>query len=319
MNMDFAFDGVLHWCCLLAVFAFVVGLLWVSIRVLIPLRRLAKQAESIMNGSFNTPSLTFDKPVGGIREIEQLQRSLRSMVDQIQAAREIETAYRKALTESQENERMHLAREIHDDTIQSLVLVSHSIERAAQAQTNGGYQSNPQLSACLESARSQLIGTIDSLRQVIANLRPTILEELGLATAIEVLCENRPTLAFSVKGDVYGTDHARELAIFRAVQEITRNAESHAHAKQISVTLSYSPDSVALEVRDDGVGFQVPPKLQEFAVRGHYGLLGIQERVRHLGGKVNLISKPAVGTCITVMIPTIANPFAPTFAATVLN
>jgi signal transduction histidine kinase len=317
--MDLGFDGVLHWCCLIALFAFVVGLLWVSIRVLIPLRRLAKQAEIIMNGSLATSSPTFDKPVGGIREIEQLQRSLRCMVDQIQAAREIETAYRKALTESQENERMHLAREIHDDTIQSLVLVSHSIERAAQAQKNEDYPDKLQASGYLDSARSQLIDTIDNLRQVIANLRPTILDELGLATAIEVLCENRPTLAFSVIGDVYGIDHTRELAIFRAVQEITRNAECHAHAKQIKIELIYSADTVALEVRDDGVGFQVPQHLQEFAVRGHYGLLGIQERVRHLGGKVNMISKPAVGTCITVMIPTVANPFAAAFAAPVLN
>lgn len=134
-NHLFHFDGVLHWCFLIAVFGFLIGLVWVVVRVLIPLRRLAKQAAGMMEG--NLP--TFDKPIRGIREIEQLRRSLQYMVGQIQTAQEGETTYRNALTESQENERKRIAREIHDDTIQSLVLVAHNMERAmGTAKTNEG-------------------------------------------------------------------------------------------------------------------------------------------------------------------------------------
>ncbi len=294
-NHLFQFDGVLHWCFLIAVFGFLIGLVWVVVRVLIPLRRLAKQAAGMMEG--NLP--TFDKPISGIREIDQLRRSLQFMIGQIQTAQQGEATYRKALTESQENERKRIAREIHDDTIQSLVLVAHSMERAmGTARTNEGNTLGH-----LENARSQLIQTIDNLRQMIVNLRPTILDELGLAAAIEVLCEKHQALEFSVVGDVYGIDQAQELAIFRAAQEAIYNAERHAQAKRIIATLTYSAAAVTLEVYDDGMGFQIPQQLQEFSIRGHYGLIGIRERILHFGGQINLISELAAGTRVTVTVP----------------
>lgn len=291
----FHFDGILHWCFLIAVFGFLIGLAWVIVRVLIPLRRLAKQAAGMMEG--NLP--TFDGHVSGIREIEQLRRSLQYMTQQIKTAQERETGYRNALTESQENERMRIAREIHDDTIQSLVLVAHSIERAAQ--TTKLNEHNP--GGHLENARTQLIHTIDCLRQMIANLRPTLLDELGLASAIEVLCEKHPTLEFSVIGDEYATNQAQELAIFRAAQEAIYNAERHAKAKHIVATLTYSKSAIRLEVCDDGIGFQIPEQLQEFVSHGHYGLIGIRERILHLGGQINLTSELAAGTRVTVTVP----------------
>jgi signal transduction histidine kinase len=134
------------------------------------------------------------------------------------------------LTESQENERKRIARDIHDDTIQSLVLVAHNIERATQSTK----MNENHLREHLETARRQLIQTIDNLRQMIANLRPTILDELGLAAAIEVLCEKHQILEFSIVGDVYGIDQSHELAIFRAAQEAIYNAERHAQANRVT-------------------------------------------------------------------------------------
>jgi signal transduction histidine kinase len=265
------------------------------VRVFVPLRRLAKQAASIMEGELPT----FDQPVSGVRELEQLRRLLHYMIGEIKTAQERETNYRNALTESQENERKRIARDIHDDTIQSLVLVAHSLERAMG--TTGTSESS--LVKHLENARSQLIQTIDNLRQMIANLRPTILDELGLATAIEVLCEKHKILEFSIVGDVYGIDQPRELAIFRAAQEAIYNAERHSQAKRIVATLTYSKAAVTLEVCDDGIGFRIPNQLQEFSVQGHYGLIGIYERIQHLGGQFNLFSQLATGTRITVKVP----------------
>jgi len=292
----FQFDGVFHWCILISVFGFLIGLTWVIVRVMIPLHRLAEQAASMMEG--NLPA--FDRPISGIRETEQLRRSLHYMIGEIKTAQERETTYRNALTEGQENERKRVAREIHDDTIQALVLVAHSIERAAQSVKMNENHTGEHL----ENARSQLIETIDNLRQMIANLRPTILDELGLAAAIEVLCEKHATLEFSVIGDVYGMDQTHELAIFRAAQEAICNAERHAQANRITTTLTYSAAAVTLEVRDDGIGFQIPHQLQEFSLRGHYGLIGIRERILHLGGQLNLISQSALGTRVIVTVPT---------------
>ncbi len=287
----FHFDGVLHWCFLIALFGFALGIVWMIVRILIPLRRLANQAESIMTGALPT----FDVS-GGIREIDQLRRSLQYMVEQIASAQARELMYRAALTESQENERKRIAREIHDDTIQSLVLAAHSIERAAQERADAGRSH-------LENARQQVIQTVDNLRQMIADLRPTVLDELGLAAAIETLCDKYPRLVFSVMGDPYSIDHAQELAIFRAAQEAICNAERHANARRITATLTYSPDSVRLEVRDDGHGFHVPKHLNEFALTGHYGLIGIRERIQHLGGTVKVESRLSAGTYLTVTVP----------------
>lgn len=289
MNHLFHFDGILHWCFLIAFFGFVLGILWMILRILIPLRRLAKQAESIMTGDLPT----FDTS-GGIHEIDGLRRSLQHMVAQIAAAQERELMYRTALMESRENERKRIAREIHDDTIQSLVLVAHSIERAA------GETHNPHLDA----ARNQLLHTIDNLRQMIADLRPSVLDELGLVAAVEALCDDHPFLNFTVKGDVYPLDAMQELAIFRAAQEAIHNALSHANAAQISVTLSYAPQSVRLEVCDDGQGFSLPGQLQEFALRGCYGLIGLRERIQQIGGVVAVDSQPSGGgTNISVTVP----------------
>lgn len=294
INHLLSFDGVLHWCFWIAVFGSLIGSIWVTVRILIPLRRLARQAASIMEGELPD----FDRPVSGIREIEQFRQSLHYMIGEIKTGQEREANYRDSLTSSLENERKRIAREIHDDTIQSLVLVSHSMERAmgtADANTRG----------YLEKARRQVVQTIDGLRQMMVDLRPTILDELGLAAAIEVLCETHQTLKFSMTGDVYDIDKAYELAMFRAAQEAIHNAECHAQAQHIAAKLTYSPTAVTLEVTDDGVGFQIPRQLQEFSMQGHYGLIGIRERILHLGGQLNLVSQPAVGTRMVVTLPTL--------------
>lgn len=302
----FQFDGLLHWCMWIGIGGFIAGAIWVVVRVLLPLQRLARQASAVMAGELPT----FETPLRGIGEVEQLRRSLHYMIAEIRAAQARELAYRHALTESQENERKRVARDIHDDTIQSLVLVAHSIERATQAARMQADRTLPASEAVsplephLDQARQQLIQTIDNLRQMIADLRPTILDELGLAVAIEALCEKHPALEFAIEGDVYHLDHDRELAIFRAAQEAIGNAERHARARRIVATLRYSRANVILEVRDDGAGFSIPGQLQEFAARGHYGLLGIRERMMHLGGQLTLVSERAIGTRLTVTVPT---------------
>ena len=289
----FSFDGLLHWCFLLTVVGFPIGLLWVLIRVLIPLQRLSKQAESVMAGRLPT----FDVRGGGIREIERLRLSLQHMVQQAALAQERELLYRAALTDSQENERKRIAREIHDDTIQAMILVAHDIERAAQESTGAAGRH-------LENARQQLIQTIDNLRQMITDLRPTVLDELGLTVAIESLCDKYPRLSVSVVGEAYSIDHAQELALFRAAQEAVYNAERHANAQRISVTLTYLPEAVRLEVCDDGNGFAVPVQLNEFALHGHYGLIGLRERIQQIGGVVTVASQPnGGGTRVSVMVP----------------
>lgn len=290
------YDGMLHWCFWIAVGVFFIGLCWVVIRVLLPLHRLSHMTKALSEG--HIPS--FEQQIGGIPEIEQLRRSLQLMSEQVRAGQLRESAFRNRLAESQEYERIRIAREIHDDTIQTLVLVAHSLERAA---TNA--EAKAALLAHLYNARQQLMGAINGLRELIANLRPTLLDELGLGAALQALCERYSHVEFAVVGKQYPVEASHELALFRVAQEALYNAERHARANGIWVTLTYTDLAILLEVRDDGVGFEVPRQLQELASHGHFGLLGIRERIQQLGGSLRVSSESQRGTHLRAVIPAV--------------
>lgn len=292
------YDGVLHWCFWIAVGGFVVGMLWVMLRVLMPLMALARMAESIMAGS-DLPK--FDLPVGGIPEIDRLRVALRRMNEQVRVGQARERMYRAALTDIQESERTRIARDIHDDTIQALVLVTHTVERVTAL-----IEREPQAALRpLHGLREQVVGIINDLRRMIANLRPNVLDELGLAVALAALREQHPKVEVEVIGQPYAIDQGHELAVLRAAQEGVRNAERHAHAQHIRVRLDYGIGEVTLCVSDDGRGFSLPERLQDFAVRGHFGLMGIWERVSVLGGRFSLHSQPGTGTRLTLNLPVV--------------
>jgi two-component system sensor histidine kinase UhpB len=213
------------------------------------------------------------------------------MSEQIRAGQLREVAFRNSLAESQEHERTRIAREVHDDTIQTLVVVGHHLERAA---TSAGPNAAEQVH--LRNARQTLFAAINGLRDLIAGLRPTMLDELGIAAALETLCAQHPHAEFKVVGTSRPLDAAHELALFRTAQEALRNAERYANAQQIAVTLTYSDSGVVLDVRDDGVGFEVPQQLRELTATGHFGLFGIRERLLHLGGSFGVSSERQHGT-----------------------
>ena len=292
----FEYDGLLHWCIWISVVIFFVGVVWLVIRVLLPLRALAKQANSIMNGEFHS----FDTPIAGIQEVVDLHHSLQYMMLQIQTAQKREISYRHAITESQEHERLRIAREIHDDTIQNLILVGHHLERA----THSWGVHVDTMASHLKKARVQLVEVIDDLRQIIADLRPSVLDELGLVIAVETLCERNQGIVLCVTGVPCLLESSQELALFRIVQEAIHNAEHHAQAERIVVNLHYSNSIVTLQIQDDGVGFEVPKHLQELVAKGHYGLMGISERVFHLGGKLAIDSCIGGGTTLCVTLAT---------------
>jgi signal transduction histidine kinase/YHS domain-containing protein len=140
---------------------------------------------------------------------------------------------------------------------------------------------------------------------MIADLRPPELEELGLVPALEMLAKSDTNTNVSLK--ITGTERRLneewELTLFRATQEGIRNAQRHGHAQNIFITLDYQPKEVRLTLVDDGVGFQVPDCVDCMAKAGHYGLVGMYERVQHLNGTVQISSKPNKGTELIVTLP----------------
>jgi signal transduction histidine kinase/YHS domain-containing protein len=209
--------------------------------------------------------------------------------------------YRHAFTNAQEAERARLAHELHDDAVQSLIAITQSLDLAMT-----WIESDPnRATTMLQLARTQAVESVEALRRLIANLRPPALEELGLVPALQMLAESESdtTITVEVIGSKRRLEEAHELTLFRAAQEAIRNAQRHGKAKHINVQINYQSNKVQLRVKDDGSGFQLPEQLDCLAQEGHYGLLGMQERVGFLKGDIQIWSKPKRGAEVNITLP----------------
>lgn len=271
---------------------------WLFVRVLLPLYRLAHQAEELAIGDFEA----FQTTQGGIAAIEILRRAMSGMVGHVRRAQQQHRAYADRLTSGQEAERARIAHELHDETVQSLIVIAQSIELARTA------SSTEQMHTILGMARQQAVDTIDALRNLIADLRPPALDELGLVAALRMQADQHQPhqemrVIVRVQGQERRLDAAHELTLFRAAQEALTNAARHGQAETATVTVDYQSVGVALKVQDNGRGFRVPDELSTLALQQHYGLIGLQERVSHLDGRLEISSKPGIGTTLTVFLP----------------
>ena len=279
---------------------------WFILRVLLPLRWLARQAEALAKGDFDA----LQQPSGGSGEIEALRRSMASMAAHVQRAQDQTRTYTRILTEGQEAERSRIARELHDDTLQQFIAMVQSLELAELWRV-----AEPQRSeAILKQTREQIISAAGDLRRIIGDLRPPALDELGLATALRIHAARLVGLRilFQIEGKERRLSPVLELGLFRIAQEALNNVYRHARAKQVLIKLSYQTNQVSLNIQDDGYGFDVPPSLDEFASNHHYGLIGIQERAQQLKGQFSIKSQPGQGSSLTITLPESSTPLEET-------
>ncbi|TFG44871.1 MAG: sensor histidine kinase [Dehalococcoidia bacterium] len=224
------------------------------------------------------------------RELQRMQQNLRF--------------YLKQITIAQEEERRRIAQELHDDTAQDLIAISRKID---------GYMSlHPTLSssdeAYFEDVHQHLNRTLSSVRRFSQDLRPSVLDDLGLIPAIEWLA---PELDkhFKFKSEVKIQGKPRrfpvetELVFFRIVQESLRNIGKHAVASRVWLTIEFSAQGTILTIKDNGRGFHPPERIGDLAVSGKLGLTGMQERARLIGANFNIESTPGQGTLVTVELP----------------
>ena len=284
---------------LLPLLAFTLVALWFSLSQIIgPLRRLETRAAELAWGDF----AAIEQPAGGVREIRQLQNTLIHMARKVQDAQQSLHDYIGAMTRGQEDERRRLARELHDETLQALIALR---QRVQLAQMKAKEDDTQKSLAELESLSSN---TIDELRRLTRALRPIYLEDLGLVTALEMLAREAAPLevAFSREGVERRLDANVELSLFRIAQEALNNVAHHAAATRAWVRIDFQPAAVTLEISDNGKGFVPPRSPAEFAPGGHYGLLGMHERVELIGGKLTIESAPGKGTHLKIHLPAIA-------------
>ncbi len=213
-------------------------------------------------------------------------------------------AYTAHILRAQEDERKRIAQELHDDTVQGLILLCRKLDSLESA----GETLPPVVLDELNEARRTAEETVRDLRDFAKALRPPILDDLGLVTSIrrtlEDLSEQTVINAkLQVKGEETRLSSDIELGLFRIAQEALRNVERHAQASQVNLVVSFSNSEVILDVKDNGVGFNLPTGARDIVASSHLGLLGMKERTELLLGEFQIESSPKMGTRVTVRVP----------------
>jgi signal transduction histidine kinase len=183
---------------------------------------------------------------------------------------------------AQEEERFRVARELHDETVQELLVAKTALEHVLGAQDER---------ARLEVVDAALQRSIDGIRRLCRALRPSVLDDLGLVPALDWLLSDlagrtQIRIALEVVGDRLLLSSEQELVIFRVAQEALHNIERHAHASRVVVRLANDRGRRCLDVSDDGCGFD-PARVRQ----GGVGLAGMQERARLIGAQLDVSSR----------------------------
>jgi signal transduction histidine kinase len=230
------------------------------------------------------------------RQASTMEENLRKLSNQILHA--------------QEEERKHISRELHDEVGQALTAISVTL--ATLRTSNGG--SVHAMTQKLADAQRLLQKTMETVHRFARELRPTMLDELGLLPALRSYLKGfaeRTGLRVSLRGNAFAENLGGEqkTVLFRVAQESLTNVSKHAEASRVAVTLRKVAENIWMEVADNGRSFRQGP---ENSIKGktRLGLLGMQERVRLVNGRFMVKAEPGRGTTIRVVIP-----FAPSKAA----
>jgi two-component system, NarL family, sensor histidine kinase UhpB len=257
-----------------------------------PLERLIEEMEKV---DLSRPGPLLPASIDGIGETEEVERielAFLRMVRRLEAERR--RAGSAALA-AQEEERTRVARDLHDEVNQSLTGLLLRLEAAREA-------APPELEAELAQTKALAHQAMRELLSLARQLRPTALDDLGLAAAVagqvEQLAQGEVEADFSAEGDFSDLSDDAQLVVYRVAQEALSNAGRHSGAGQVEVTLGRRDDGgVDLEVGDDGRGFAF-----EESERG-LGIGGMRERALLIGGELTIESRPGRGTTVRLAVP----------------
>jgi two-component system, NarL family, sensor histidine kinase UhpB len=259
-----------------------------------PLMELSRALEAIRRGQEARLAIRGVRASG----FSEVLDSVRTLLDRIE---DDSLQFSARLLGSLESERQRIGRELHDDTSQILAASLLSLglaERQLPAEADAARQA-------LGTARGLVQRSLDQLKAVIYDLRPAMLDDLGLAAALRWYVKARvETSGVRVETRIEeapGRPRPRprvEIALYRVAQEALANAVKHAQAQRVELGLDVRPGFAALTVFDDGSGFD----LDDARGRG-LGLLSMRERVGQLGGQLNIVTEPGLGTRVYAVIP----------------
>lgn len=243
-----------------------------------------------------------------VEEIEQMNLELENKValrtEELQQAEQTVKQLLHRIVAAQEEERQRIARELHDETSQSLTALTVMLNTAVLTPADTPDEVKARLAPIQEATTSIL----DEINRIILDLRPGILDDLGLVQAIDWYAKMRMREAnIEVETWVLGKERRPspevEVMVFRIVQEAINNIVKHAGATRASVSVNYREDAAVVTVEDDGCGFCPLDCTAQGATAKHYGLLGMKERAALIQSELEVASEPGQGTSIKLTIP----------------
>jgi signal transduction histidine kinase len=238
------------------------------------------------------------------QRVEERTRELKGLYEQLQEREQWREELLRKVIAAQEDERKRLARELHDETSQTLSALAMKIETAL-----GAWPAEASRERLVE-ARQLTVRTLEELHRLIFDLRPSVLDDLGLVSAIRWYAERHLEprgIAVRCEFSGFGSRLMPELetALFRVTQEAITNIAKHSGAETVLIQCLQRDDRISIEIEDDGKGF-VPANLPPPAARERgLGLLGMRERVELFGGTIELDSAPGSGTRIAISVPVV--------------
>jgi len=270
-----------------------------------PLFMLMGESQRITNTSSFTPL-----PESGPEETRQLIHQFNDMVVRINEQQKNLRAYAVQILQSQEEERRRISRDLHDETVQDLVGLSQRVELCKTWMARDPIAARQRLDELHALTNQALV----DVRRLSNNLRPVVLEDLGLTIAVQRLCDqiaqDIPTaqVNFKLTGIQRRLSSENELITYRIIQEALNNIRKHARTTpSIDVSLTFYTDKIEAAVCDCGPGFEAK-EISEWMEQGHLGLAGMVERASLFGGEVKVLTNPQQGTQIHLSLPDQAVP-----------
>lgn len=211
--------------------------------------------------------------------------------------------YMLQIFKAQEDERRRIAQELHDDTTQELLVVVNRAQRLA----SGRIPTTPEARAYGKSIKDAVLRVSEGIRRLSRDLRPSILDNVGLVSAIRWLVDrlNEEEMINGrvvVKGIERDFGSESEVTIFRIVQEALNNVRQHSQATEVLVTVEFLPESVKIVVNDNGKGFILNKTAGDLATEGKLGIIGMQQRAKFINANFDIYSQPDKGTSASIKI-----------------
>ncbi len=236
----------------------------------------------------------FSEITHDVTERKRAEEDLHSYADRLKVTS-------RRLVEVQEAERRLLARELHDRVGQNLTALGINLSIVASGLPAG---SKPELAGRLEECSSLVEGTVDAMRNVMAELRPHALDDYGLPAALRSLAtgfSRRTGIQVAFEGDAPAADLPKpvDLAMFRIAQEALNNVAKHSNAKRVEIAIRRANGLATLSVRDNGIGFD-PKRIERSNREAGWGLLIMRERAEAVGAQFSLKAGPRAGVQVLV-------------------